>query len=152
MDMPKPGPEHKQIAKLVGNWVGDETLAPSPFDAKGGSAKARVTNKLALDGFVVVQDYEQTRNGAVSFRGHGVFAWDPVKKCVALSWFDSMGGIPQTFTGNFKGDVLEMTSPHPMGHAKCTFDVSGGAYKFSLSMSEDGKQWMPFMSGAYRKS
>ena len=151
MDMPKPGPEHRQIAKLVGNWVGEEKLSPSPFDPKGGMAKARVHNKLDLDGFIVVQDYEQTRDGAVSFRGHGVFAWDPVKKCVALSWFDSMGGVPQTFLGNFQGDVLAMTSDHPMGKARCTFDVSGGTYKFSLDMSEDGKQWMQFMAGAYKR-
>jgi hypothetical protein len=76
--MPKPGPEHKQIAKLAGKLGRrGEARAPSPFDAKGGTAKARVTNRLALDGFIVTQDYEQERDGKVSFRGHGVFGFDP---------------------------------------------------------------------------
>ncbi|MGE5277442.1 MAG: DUF1579 family protein [Acidobacteriota bacterium] len=75
--MPRPGEPHRQLRKLVGSWRGEERLSPSPWDPVGGTAVGRVENRSALDGFAVVQDYEQERNGAVGFRGHRVFSWDP---------------------------------------------------------------------------
>ncbi len=151
MDMPKPGPAHAQLAKLAGNWTGTEKMAPSPWDAKGGTAIGKVTNRVALDGFGVIQDYEQTRDGAVTFRGHGVFSVEPEKGQTTLHWWDAMGCAAQVFTGTWKGDVLAMTSDGPMGKNRCIFDVTGGKYKFAMAMSQDGKQWQELMTGAYTK-
>ena len=152
MDMPEPGAPQLQLAKLAGNWSGDEKLAPSPWDAKGGPAKAKCTNRVACDGWIVVQDYEQTRDGKVSFRGHGVFSFDAEKKHVVFSWYDSMAGGPWTYTGQWKGDVLTLTGASGGGTGRCVFDVSGGTYKFSLDVSPDGKSWQNFMQGTYKKS
>ncbi len=152
MDMPKPGAPQQQLAKLTGNWAGNETLAPNPWDSKGGTATAKVNNRVAVDGWAVVQEYEQTRDGKVSFKGHGVFSHDAAKNVVVLQWYDSMAGGPFTYTGIWKGDVLTLTGASGGGHGRCTFDVSGGGYKFVMDFSQDGKQWATFMSGAYRKS
>jgi hypothetical protein len=151
MDMPKLGPAQQQLAKLAGNWSGEEKLSPSQWDPKGGTAMGKVSNRPALDGWIVIQDYEQARGGQVTFRGHGIFSIDPVNQKPVMQWFDSMAGGPYTFTGEWKGDVLALTSAGPNGHSRCTFDVSGGGYRFAMEMSQDGKSWAEFMSGSYRK-
>lgn len=66
MVMPRPSSEHKALDMLVGDWLGEEKIYPSPFDPVGGMATGRTHNQLALDGFAIVQDYEQERNGAVN--------------------------------------------------------------------------------------
>jgi hypothetical protein len=151
MEMQKPGPAHKQLAKLAGNWVGEEKMHPSPWDPKGGVATGRVKNSLALDGFCVLQDYEQVRDGKTTFRGLGILSWNESKKCNELAWCDSMGGLIQIFTGKWEGDVLRCTSEGQMGLARCAFDVSGGGYKFTMDMSQDGKKWVTMMEGKYAK-
>ena len=152
MEMPKPGPAQQQLMKLVGNWSGEEKIAPSPWDEKGGTALGKVNNRSALDGWVVVQDYEQARGGKTNMRGHGVFSFDAAKNAVVLEWYDSFAGGPFPFTGSWKGDVLTLSGATGGGQGRCTFDVSGGGYKFKMEASQDGKQWMEFMSGSYRKS
>ena len=152
MQMPKPGAPHQQLAKLAGTWIGEEKMMPSPWEPKGATATGRVVNTVAIDKFVVIQDYEQSRDGKVTFRGHGVFTWNDAKKCNELVWTDSMGGTLQVFAGQWKGDVLEVMSEGAQGKMRCTFDVSGGGYKFLMSVSGDGKKWDTMMEGKYRKS
>jgi hypothetical protein len=152
MEMPKPGAPHKQLAKLVGDWIGEEKMHPSPWDPKGGVATGKVRNSLALDGFCVLQDYEQVRDGKTSFRGIALFSWNEAKKCNELMWADSMGGMINIFAGKWEGDVLRATSDGPMGTTRCSFDVSGGGYKFLMDVSKDGKSWQTFMEGKYRKA
>ena len=151
MEMPKPGAPHQQLKKLVGTWTGEEKMAPSPWEPKGCTRTGKVRNTLAIDDFVVIQDYEQTHDGKVVFRGHGVFTWNENKKCNELVWTDSMGGTLQVFSGKWEGDVLRVSSESPMGMMRCSFDCSKGGYKFLMEMSQDGKQWQSMMTGAYKK-
>lgn len=148
--MTTPTPEHKMLEKLVGNWVGPETMSPAPWDPTGGPAVGRVSNQVCLDGLAVVQDYEQERSGGISFRGHGVFHYDMNTKDYVLNWWDSMGMGNQTFRGNFVDDVLSMVCQGPMGHTRCTFDVrEPGRYGFVMEVSQDGQTWMTAMTGDY---
>jgi hypothetical protein len=152
VEMPKPGPEQLQLQKLAGKWRGEETISPSPFDPKGGPATGKVDNRVACDGWIVVQEYEQTRNGKVNFKGVAVFSHDVVKKAVVMNWYDSMAGGPFPFTGNWKGDVLSLHGPAgDNGQGRCTFEVSGDTYKFKMEVSMDGKSWNTFMTGLYRR-
>lgn len=100
MEMPKPADAHRKLERVVGRWTGEEKLFPSPWDPKGGTASSRVENRLALDGFAIVQDYEQERNGKICFRGHGVLRWEAQQQCYEMYWFDSMGMPPNIFRGN----------------------------------------------------
>jgi hypothetical protein len=154
MEMPKPGDVHKRLGALVGSWSGRETLQPAPWDPAGGSARARVTNRSILDGFGVVQEYEQERGGRVNFRGHGVFWYDDQKKEYVLSWWDSMSGRPAEYRGQFRGDALELISPMPQGgHGRTTFDMSRpGKYRFLMEISPDASQWQTAMEGVYDKA
>lgn len=150
MEMPKLTAAHRQLERLIGRWAGEEKIHPSPFDAQGGKAIACLENRLALDGFAVVQDYEQEKNGAVVFRGHGVFRWEAMQQCYEMHWFDSMGLAPTVFRGNFTGEVLKLTSQSPQGYSRATFDFgTKGHYEFLMEVSPDGQQWFPFMEGRY---
>ena len=150
MEMPKPTDAHKKLERLAGKWKGEEKMYPSPWDPKGGTAVARVNNRPALDGFTVVQDYEQERNGAVTFRGHGVFSYDAMQQCYVLHWWDTMGMPVNEFKGTLEGNILTMTDKKPQGLNRAVFDLrQEGKYNFKMEVSQDGKQWQTFMEGNY---
>jgi hypothetical protein len=149
MQMPTPAAAHQELERFVGTWRGEEQIFPSPFDPAGGTAIGRVRNVRALDGFAVVQDYEQERGGAVNFRGHGVFRYDPGQSRYEVHWFDSFGANANIMTGQFKGAVLtlENTTGHRM-RANWDFGTPG-RYAYRMEISPDGTNWMPFMAGTY---
>jgi hypothetical protein len=63
MDMPRPTEEHRRLTAFAGSWTGDERLHPSPWDAKGGPATTKVDARMGLDGFALIQDAQQEREG-----------------------------------------------------------------------------------------
>ncbi len=153
MEMPKPQEEHRKLQALAGNWVGEETIYPSPWDPKGGTATARVQSRLDLDGFFLITDYVEERGGRASYRGHGVFGWDPEEKCYTMHWFDSTGGVaPAPARGRWEGNRLSFEQRTPMGHSRYTYDLDGeGRYALRIENSQDGKQWTPFMEARYTR-
>ena len=92
------------------------------------------------------------RNGAVNYRGHGVFRWDATQQCYVLHWFDSMGMPPNEFRGNFAGNALTVTNKEPQGHSRAIFDFTDDRhYTYRMDVSGDGKQWQTFMEGKYSR-
>jgi len=111
-----------------------------------------VQNRRALDGFAVVQDYEQERNGKIKFRGHGVFRFDGEDGSYTLHWFDSLGLPPSEFRGRFEGDVLTLTNAGPQGITRAVFELHGNrGYTYRMQVSPDGTNWFPFMDGDYTR-
>jgi hypothetical protein len=152
MQMPQPTAAHQKLKLLEGNWMGQEHISPSPFDPQGGPAVGRASNRLALDGFVIVQDYQQERGGKVSFRGHAVLSWDAAAQCYVMHWWDSMGMPPNIFRGQFQGDVLTLVCDDQHGRSRATFNFSqSGRYSYRHEVSPDGQQWFPFMEGEYER-
>ncbi|HKY33339.1 MAG TPA: DUF1579 family protein [Candidatus Polarisedimenticolia bacterium] len=149
--MPTVTDQHRKLHVLAGNWTAEETIHPSPWDPKGGPALGRVAAKVDLDGFFVVSDYVQERGGKVSYRGHGVFGYDPQQGAYTLNWFDSMGSIQwETCRGTWEGSKLTFSQKNPMGHARYVYTFQGeGRYGFAIEHSQDGKAWSTFMEGAY---
>jgi len=154
MEMPKPGQAHRKFETLVGSWEGGETLHPSPWDPAGGTATASVTNRWILDGFAVVQQYEQRRDGKVTFSGHGVFWYDPRRDEYVMHWWDSMGGTSGEYRGRFEGDRLVLGAPMPQGgHSRTSWTPTGPeAHTFLMEVSPDGETWHPAMEGRYRRA
>jgi hypothetical protein len=153
MQMPKPTKFHKKLAALVGDWTGDETMHPVPWDPTGGPAKGRYRVRAALDGFGVVQEYEQKRGGKVSYVGHGVLGYDTKENCYLWHWSDSMGGVPNQVTrGQWDGKTLVFTASCEQGHSRYTYVFKKpDVLDFAIEMSMDGQQWMPFMNGRYTR-
>ena len=154
MEMPQPSEAHRRLARLAGEWVGEETMFPSEWDPQGGVAKGRSTSKVSLGEFAVIGDYEQERNGQVTFSGHAVWTVDPNdadNECV-LYWFDSIGMGMEAFRGGWDADVLTVESRNAMGHARLTYDLSeDGVLRSRMETSSDGEQWTAMFEGEYRR-
>jgi len=150
MQMPKPGPEHRKMERLVGAWEGEETMHASEWDPKGGTATGRSTHRLALSGFALINDYEQERDGATTFTGHGVMTWDPKGAQYLFHWFDCIGSPVEVFSGRFDGDVLTLSHGGPGMHARFTYDLGQpGRMKTRMEMSKDGASWKMLFEGRY---
>ena len=149
--MPKVDENHQRLERLAGSWVAEEQLSPSPWGA-GGTATGRVEARMALDGFFLLTDYQQEREGRVTFRGHSVHGWDPQRKVVVWYWVDSMGlPPPAPATGRWEGDALVMTQATPMGQSRYSWRLDGdGSYRFAIESSPDGEKWQLFTEGQYR--
>src|SRR5262245_5056694 len=152
MEMPKPTADHKKLEKLAGIWQGTETLYPSPWDQKGGKADGTTRSRIALTGFAIVTDYEQTRGGQRTYEGHGVYTWDTRANQVVLHWYDAMGQGCEEFRGTWKGDVLTLTNKGQMGHARLTYDVSkSGVMSSMMETSQDGAKWTKMFDGSLKR-
>jgi uncharacterized protein DUF1579 len=152
MEMPKPTDAHKKLELLVGTWEGEEIMHPSPWTPEGGTRMGRVMNRRALDGFNVIQEYEQIDQGKTTFLGHGVFGYNTKESCYMMYWWDNFGGEGSQFRGNFEGKVLTVANQNEMGHSRAMFDLrEPGVYAFKMDMSQDGKTWATLMEGKYRK-
>jgi hypothetical protein len=150
MEMPKPTEAHKRMAKLAGKWKGKEHMYPSPWDPAGGPAIGTCENRMALDGFALLHDYAQERNGVVNFTGHGVLTYNAQEQCYVMHWWDSMGFGANVYKGNFSGDTLVMTHSMPHGQGRVSWKFPDDrSYQFRMEMSQDGKQWHPAMDGDY---
>ena len=129
-------------------------MHPTPFNPKASRGTLRMTARLALGDLYLMTDWEQRKNGAVSFLGHGVYGWDPRGRCYTLHWFDNVGiehGAP--FFGSWEGDSLtllhEMTQ---FGTSRHVYTLTGDELRLRLEMSPDGKEWNTFLEGTYRRT
>jgi len=152
MEMPKPSPGHVRLEKLAGHWEGEETMYPSQWDPEGGVAIGRTKCRIALNGFALIGEYEQERNGVTTFSGHCVYTFAPKEGLYSLHWFDCLGTPPELFTGRFDGDVLTVSHGGPGMHARLTYDISDAQHLASkMEMSEDGTNWRTLFDGRYRR-
>ncbi len=152
MQMPRPSPEQQALSIMAGDWLGKEQVQPSPFDIAGGTAIGHVHNCLGLDGFIIVHDYVQERNGKVSLCAHAIVQWDTLAKQAVMYWFDSFGMPPTTFRGMLKDNILTLITPQGTGFSRITYDFSKpGSYTYRMEVSIDGTEWYPFTSGDYTR-
>ncbi len=152
MEMPKPTPGHLKLHALAGRFAGSETMPPGPWDAKGARTEGSFENRIVLDGFCVFHEYEQKRDGKVTFTGHGVYGFDPKANEYTMFWVDSAGGQGSLFRGTFENGVFDLTNKGPEGHCRCVSDHSvPGKSTFKMEMSQDGAKWMTVLEGSYRR-
>jgi hypothetical protein len=151
--MPEPTERHLRLRELAGEWEGEETMFPSDWDPKGGKAKGRTSARVALGSFVVISDYEQVRDGNVTFAGHGVWTIEPASGLYAMYWFDSIGLGMETFRGTWEDDVISLVSQNPMGRFRLTYDLSAAdVLRSRMESSQDGESWVPMFEGTYRRT
>jgi hypothetical protein len=154
MQMPKPGVEHEKLRTFVGSWTGKETMQPSPWDPKGGEATGKLEARLGLDGFFLLTEYTQERDGNVTYRGHGVYGWDAKQGTYTMYWFDAMGMDPGgPARGKWEGDTLMFEMSHAMGHSRYIYTLRGdGRYDFEIHNSKDGKDWQVWLESSWTRS
>lgn len=152
--MPVPTPEHERlIAAMTGDWVAEETTAPSPWDPRGGTSTARTRSRAAVGGLFVITDYAQEKGGREVFFGHGVYGWDPRAQRYTMQWWDSMGfagGEP--VHGTWEGDTLTFARAGEGTMSRYVYQFGPGTYRFTIAASRDGgASWSTMMEGRYRR-
>lgn len=98
-----PGPQHKQLKTLVGDWVTVQKLwmvPGAPVAENTGTAKFR----MLMGGRYLVQTYTSEIEGLGKFQGRGTTAYDKVAKQYVHTWLDSFGTGIMTSTGKATDD------------------------------------------------
>ena len=103
---PTPLEEHRKLAAFAGEWAGEEMVYPSRWNA-GGPATSHVVARMDLNGFYLIQDTRQMRDGKETFATHGVFTYDRDDRTYKLFWHDSLGYYsPAPASGAWVGNKL----------------------------------------------
>jgi hypothetical protein len=149
---PKPLEEHRRLAAFAGEWTGEETVFPSRWVA-GGQALSRVSARMDLDGFYLIQDTMQTRDGKESFATHGVFTFDREDKLYKLFWHDSLGYFAQSpASGAWKDKTLTLIRGSLRGNARHVYEiVDADTYTMKIQFSPDAEGWADVLTGTYRR-
>lgn len=154
MGMPEPSEHHRKLHVLAGTWIGEEHLSPSEW-GPGGIAIGRYIGRVDVDGFFVIQDYVEEKDGRVVYRGHGVFGWDDQRKTYTWYWVDSLGMAPTAPSrGRWEGNTLVFehdTSGPQRGRYTYRFEDED-SYHFTIENTQDGGQtWQQFLEAEYHR-
>jgi hypothetical protein len=152
MAEPRLTPGHAKFEKLAGTWRGEETMHASQWVPEAVTAQGTNTCRVALNGFAVINDYVQTRDGATTFSGHGVLNYAPETDEYRLTWFDCMSNAPEIFRGRFEGDVLRLESGAGPMSSRLTYDFSRtDVWSAHMEMRAGGEGWGTVFEAAYRR-
>ena len=144
--------EHRKLAVFAGEWSGDEMVYPSRW-SEGGPATALVKAHVALNGFYLIQDTVQMRDGKESFGTHGVFTFDREDRRYKLFWHDSLGYYsPAPASGGWTGNTLILVRGSLRGNARHVYEVvDNDNYTMKIQFSPDAEGWSDVLTGTYRR-
>lgn len=152
--MPKPGPEHKNLAFFAGNWKVTGDAKPGPM-GPGGKFSGTEHMEWMPGGFFLVM-HSQGSSSMGKETALAVYGYDADKKVYTYDEFSSTGEVIHA-TGTFDGKVWTWSSDSPMGgkpmkaHFIAT-ETSPSSYTFKLEVSQDGNNWAPVMDGTGTKA
>jgi len=127
-----PGPEHKVLADLVGDWTFTakhwETPAGKPIVSTGTS-----TFKMILGGRWLQQDIKSEMMG-MPVEGMGLTGYDNIKKKYQSLWFDNMGTGVMIGEGSFDAKSKTLTDG-----GKFSCPMTGGDRNYRAEWKLSGK-------------
>ncbi len=151
--MPSPTEQRQKLQALVGTWIGEDKMYPTPFNPDGGTAITTYTGRSDLNGLFVIGDDVQKQNGQVTFLAHKVYGYDEASNTYTFHLFDSFGANPASpARGTWEGNILKLEQVTPLGHARYTYTFeSNGDYFFRMELAQDGTNYKPFIEGSYKR-
>ncbi|MGY4431949.1 hypothetical protein ACVWWO_004426 [Bradyrhizobium sp. F1.13.1] len=147
-----PLPEHARLAAFAGEWNGEEVVFPSRW-TEGGTAASHVVAHMDLNGFYLIQDSVQTRDGKQSFATHGIFTFDREDRTYKLFWYDSLGYTPPSpASGGWVGKTLTLVRGSLRGNARHVYEIiDDDSYSLKIQFSPDAEGWADVLTGVYRR-
>jgi hypothetical protein len=111
-ELSEPGPEHKKLAMMVGNWKIDSTVYTAP-DAPPTKSEATASVRALMGGRYFRETYKGEMMG-LEFSGIGMFGYDKGMKKYVSTWLDSMstGLMHSEGTADASGDVITYTGQY----------------------------------------
>ncbi|MHB0772185.1 DUF1579 domain-containing protein [Bradyrhizobium sp. 5.13L] len=147
-----PLPEHARLAAFAGEWNGEEVVFPSRW-MEGGPATSRVVARMDLNGFYLIQDSVQMRDGKQAFATHGIFTYDRDDRTYKLFWYDSLGYTPPSpASGGWVGKTLTLVRGSLRGNARHVYEIiDDNSYSLKIQFSPDAEGWADVLTGVYRR-
>ena len=147
-----PLPEHARLAAFAGEWDGEEMVFPSRWTA-GGPATSRTVARMDLNGFYLIQDSVQMRDGKQVFATHGLFTYDRDDRTYKLFWYDSLGYTPPSpASGGWVGKTLTLVRGSLRGNARHVYEIiNEDSYSLKIQFSPDAEGWADVLTGVYRR-
>ena len=147
-----PLPEHARLAAFAGEWDGEEMVFPSRWTA-GGPATSRTVARMDLNGFYLIQDSVQMRDGKQLFATHGLFTYDRDDRTYKLFWYDSLGYTPPSpASGGWVGQTLTLVRGSLRGNARHVYEIiNENSYSLKIQFSPDAEGWADVLTGVYRR-
>lgn len=142
---PKPGPEHKAMQLLAGNWTYEREFQATPL-GPATRQSAKCSSREILNGFFI--EYQHTMKGP---EGDGrwmeIDGYDPVAKTNVYAWFGDFGGMGRgTFrisgnTSSWEGTGV-MAGVQYRDRGTVTLSADGMSYTKKSEITLDGKTWV----------
>ncbi|MDA9436161.1 DUF1579 family protein [Bradyrhizobium sp. CCBAU 51627] len=144
--------EHARLAAFAGEWNGEEVVFPSRW-TEGGPATSHVVARMDLNGFYLIQDCVQMRDGKQSFATHGIFTFDRDDRTYKLFWYDSLGYTPPSpASGGWVGNTLTLVRGSLRGNARHVYEIiDDNSYSLKIQFSPDAEGWADVLTGVYRR-
>jgi Protein of unknown function (DUF1579) len=151
--VPKPGPEQKNLGYFVGVWQTTGDLKPGPM-GPGGKFTGMDHIEWMPGGFFVVS-HTSGSSSMGKWTGLSIYGYDANKKVYTYDEFNSNGEVVHA-TGTYDGKVWTWSSDLMMGGnpVKTHFiltETSPTAYTYKFEMSQDGNNWATVMDGGGAK-
>jgi hypothetical protein len=108
---------------------------------------------MDLNGFYLIQDTVQTRDGNETFATHGVFTYDRDDRTYKLFWHDSLGYYsPAPASGGWAAKSLILVRGSLRGNARHVYEVvDDNNYTMKIQFSPDAEGWADVLTGTYRR-
>jgi hypothetical protein len=144
--------EHARLAAFAGEWNGEEMVFPSRWTA-GGPATSHTVARMDLNGFYLIQDSVQIRDGKQIFATHGIFTYDREDRTYKLFWYDSLGYTPPSpASGGWVGKTLTLVRGSLRGNARHVYEIiDDDSYSLKIQFSPDAEGWADVLTGVYRR-
>ncbi|QQO15068.1 DUF1579 family protein [Bradyrhizobium diazoefficiens] len=144
--------EHARLAAFAGEWDGEEMVFPSRW-TEGGPATSRTVARMDLNGFYLIQDSVQMRDGKQVFATHGIFTYDRDDRTYKLFWYDSLGYTPPSpASGGWVGKTLTLVRGSLRGNARHVYEIiNEDSYSLKIQFSPDAEGWADVLTGVYRR-
>jgi hypothetical protein len=153
--MPKPGPEQKNLNFFAGSWTISGDMKPGPM-GPGGKFTGTDHIEWMQGGFFLVS-HSTGSSSMGKETGLGVYGYDTEKKVYTYDEFSSTGENIHA-TGTFDGKTWSWGNDMTMGGKALKgryvlTETSPTSYTFKFDMSQDGgANWMPVMGGTGTKA
>lgn len=102
-----------RIGFLVGTFATETKIPPNKQIPNGGTGKGTSVITWALDSMFLAIEQQSSNTVLGEYQGHGMLGYDRQARQYVLSMFNNWGDR-LTYTGNFAGDTLVLTTRVPM--------------------------------------
>ena len=153
-EMPKPGPELKNVDYFAGSWTLDGDMKPGPM-GPGGKIVETEKCEWMEGGFYLVCHVDFKSNTMGNGSGLTLMGYSPEGKAYTYREFNSWGEFTDS-KGSVEGNNWVWSNEWKMGDmamkGRFTMKVtSPTTYDFSFEASQDGTKWTMFMDGKATK-